>query len=364
MIKGIIVEVKKDYSIIITSSGGYEKVKNKGNMKVGSRVFIFEEDIIKEEKQNRTHKGLYKIIAIAAMVMFILTSVFLSKSNNTVYAMVTIDVNPSVQIDLDKDKNIKDISGLNNDGKALNFDEVIGENINEGMLKIKKIIEDGAKVKNEDVLVGFAFLDKGATNTQYEDDIKNVVDKTFKENKVAFIIGDEEEVKLANEKGVSLGKYKAFKDSDEAEDMLETMTVEELIKELEKKGRAVIFDKEDIQDELEDRYEDKNESKDDDDDKDEDQKEDDDKDDDDKDKDNDRDMKKDKDDDKEEIKENKEEIEDKDDKGDIEESKDEEDDDDKEAIESNSNEIEDNDDSDSEESDTQDDSEDSEENDD
>ena len=45
MFKGIVMEVKNDYVIIMKEDGTLVRIKNKDGLKVGKSVFFFEEDI-------------------------------------------------------------------------------------------------------------------------------------------------------------------------------------------------------------------------------------------------------------------------------------------------------------------------------
>ena len=48
--KGIIIEVKDEYSIVVTNESEFLRIKNKEGMKVGDKIYFLEEDIYNTEE--------------------------------------------------------------------------------------------------------------------------------------------------------------------------------------------------------------------------------------------------------------------------------------------------------------------------
>ena len=57
----------------------------------------------------------------------------LSKKN---YAVVTLDINPSIQLNIDKSKTIIKVLRLNKDAEKINLDDAIGMKLGEGLENI------------------------------------------------------------------------------------------------------------------------------------------------------------------------------------------------------------------------------------
>ena len=55
------------------------------------------------------------------------------------YAVVSIDINPSIEITADSKQNIIKVEGKNLDGQDIDFQKIKGLNINDGIKKIKDI---------------------------------------------------------------------------------------------------------------------------------------------------------------------------------------------------------------------------------
>ena len=190
------------------------------------------------------------------------------------YAMITFDINPSLSIKIDKNQTIVKAEGLNEDGKALDLDELKGKTLAEGSGILRNTILNKSDITNKDsVIVGFTFLNS-KEDMEFEDKIKDVLNNNFQNFKVMYLKGNKDDLKIAEEKGVSLGKYEAMLklDDDVLEEKLEQLSVPELVELLKEYSNTPYLNeemKEEIQDELEDKIEDSNDKDDDSDDKDE-----------------------------------------------------------------------------------------------
>lgn len=281
------MEVKKDYSLVMKDDSQIVRVKNKDGMKTGDINIFLEEDIYKEERKNNSKKMIISILSIAAVIsVFILP--FIKNNALTSYALVSLDINPSIQFELDANKNITDVKGLNEDGKSLDISQIKGLSLDDGMKKLNQILnESNYHLNGDTMIVGFAFL-TNEEDFNYENDVKNIIGIEFKETKAAYFKGTKEETEQAKNKGISLGRYEAklSLDEDIMEEQIESMSVEEILNLLDNKSKVYLNEemKDELQDELEDRLEDtgidkdenSNDESDDDEDKEDDDKEDDD----------------------------------------------------------------------------------------
>lgn len=252
--KGIILEIKSKYSIVMTQDSNIVKIKNKKDMKVGSSILFLDEDIYQNNIINFSFsKALYPLIAAIFLFIFILP---IFKNNTTAYSLVSFDLNPSIQIELNKNKKIINIYGINDDGKSIPLEELKGLSLNDGALKLKEILESqGYVLSNDRVLIGFTFF-KNINDPTYEEDIKNIISKNFNNTNLLYLKGNNSDILKAKNKGVSLGRYEANLelDDDIIEDKIENMSVDEIFDLLD--GKAGIYLNEEIIDELEDKLDD------------------------------------------------------------------------------------------------------------
>lgn len=256
--KGIVMEIKDEYAVVFKDDSTMVRVKLKDNMRVGDTLIFLDEDIYEKElKKTYKNKMIISLISIAAMLALVVLP--LIKNNQlSPYALVSLDVNPSIQFELDKELKIVDIYGINKDASNLNLDEVKGLALDKGMEKLKIILEEANyNLKNDSAIVGFTFLDAG-DDIAYEDDVKNIIGKTLNESKILYLKGNKADSDKAKEQGVSLGRYEAeLNIDDDVEDVIEDMPVEEILKLLNNKSGIYLNEdvREELQDELEDRRE-------------------------------------------------------------------------------------------------------------
>lgn len=271
--KGMVMEVKEAYALIMKDDGTIIRVGNKPGIEIGQKIFFTEEDVVEyrvSEKNEKTpKKHLMAFIAVAAAIILMIIPLFrgvipMTKS----YAMITFDINPSLSIKVDKNQTIVKVEGLNDDAKALDLDSLKGKTLAEGSELLRDTILNSSDITNKDsVIVGFAFLES-TEDIGFEDDIKGVLNNNFKDFNVMYLKGNKDDLKMAKEKGVSLGKYEAMLklDDDVLEEELEKLSVPELMDLLKEYSNTPYLDeemKEEIQDELEDKIEDNNEQDDD-----------------------------------------------------------------------------------------------------
>ncbi len=210
MNKGIIMEVKKNYAIALNDEGIMDKILPKDNMEVGQKIFYFESDIIKTttNKVYRYNNFMKAIGSIAALFLIVFTF-FHTMKPEAAYAVVSLDINPSIQIEVDSKQKIIKVEGVNADGKNIDFSDVKDISLDNGIQKIKeKLVEKNYLDTNKEVLVGFAFVQNG-DNTNYEESIKDAIQSTFNTEKVTYVKGDKDDVDEAKTKGISLGRYEA-----------------------------------------------------------------------------------------------------------------------------------------------------------
>lgn len=267
--KGIIIEVKEKYSLVLKEDSTVVRIRNKENMEVGNRIFFFEEDLYQVSKNKNTMKNkIIPMLTIAAMLVMLIVPLVNNKLAGGAYALMSIDINPSIEFELDKNKKVINVYGINDDGKKINLEEIKGKSLEEAMKMLENYLQNNHSDATEGI-VGFTFINK-VNNTKYEDEVKDLVSKGLNNTKLVYLKGNEEDIELAREKGVSIGRYEALSnlDEDTLEDTIENMSVEEIMSLLNEKGNNIYLNEEvidELQDELEDKIESDEEDDDDDD---------------------------------------------------------------------------------------------------
>lgn len=270
--KGIIIEVKDEYSIVVTNESEFLRIKNKEGMKVGDKIYFLEEDIYnteentilsdqnkeneeksniidfkeKKEKSKNNMSRIYKrLVSIAATIAIIVGAVIYTSSPKS-YATVSFDENgSSLELNLDKNKKVNSTS-LINGSLDISDDDDFSMVLDQLYKQIKR---DSKNNKNGRVLVGLCFED--AEDLAYEKEIKNLISQKFKGLNIMYVRVDKNQVNMNQNAEISMGEYAAMKMIEE--DDIEGMTMDRLNQML-KDGKYKYL-REEILDELEDRSE-------------------------------------------------------------------------------------------------------------
>lgn len=244
MNKGIIMEIKRDYAIALNDSGIMEKILSKKDMKVGQKIFYFEEDIIKTTNRTNMNNIFIKRFGAIAAIFLLVFTFFQGITYEKAYAVVSLDINPSIQIEVSSKKNIVSIEGMNDDGKEIDFSNVIGSNINNGIEEIKKIlIEKKYLDNNKEILVAFALV-KEKTDDQYEESVKGAIQETFKTENVTYVkVENKDAIAEAKTKGVSLGRYEAsLTANEEVKNNIEKIPVKDITSSIKDNKNVIHWD--------------------------------------------------------------------------------------------------------------------------
>ena len=291
--KGIIIEVKDEYSIVVTNESEFLKIKNKEGIKVGDKIYFLEEDIYnteentilsdqskeneeksniidfkeKKEKSKNNMSRIYKrLVSIAATIAIIVGAVIYTSSPKS-YATVSFDENgSSLELNLDKNKKVNSTS-LINGSLDISDDDDFSMVLDQLYKQIKR---DSKNNKNGRVLVGLCFED--AEDLAYEKEIKNLISQKFKGLNIMYVRVDKNQVNMNQNAEISMGEYAAMKMIEE--DDIEGMTMdrlnqmlkdgkyeylrEEILDELEDKSEGYEDDDDDDIDEIEDYYKNSN----------------------------------------------------------------------------------------------------------
>jgi hypothetical protein len=207
--KGIIMEIKKNYAIALNDEGLMEKIAYKNDMKIGQKIFYFNEDIInKTTKNGYKFNGFKKSFGSIAALFLIIFTFFQIMRPQEAFAVVSLDINPSIQIEADSKLNIIKVEGVNDDGKSMDFSDIKDIPLESGIQKIKdKLIANNYLEKNHEVLVGYMF--ENGNDETYVKNLEGAIYSSFDPKQVTFVSGDKEDVSKAKEQNISLGRYEA-----------------------------------------------------------------------------------------------------------------------------------------------------------
>lgn len=234
--KAIVMEIKEEYIIVMTDDASLVRIKKRGSLKEGDTIIFLEDDILKNSKKIKGISSIIVPFMYIASILMIIVLPNLSKKN---YAVVTLDINPSIQLNIDKSKTIIKVLKLNKDAEKINLDDAIGMKLGEGLENIKYNLEkENYKIKNDYALVGFAIIED-SKNATYEKEVKDIVKNSFKGTNTIYLSSNKKDLQLANKEGISLGRYLADKKISYKYDVGK-MNVDKIVDELKEDKKVYI----------------------------------------------------------------------------------------------------------------------------
>ena len=186
--KVIIMEVKDDYAIVMTSDFEFIKIKKKKSMTEGQKIYIVDEDICQGgEKTSLSNKNkLLKILGLVAILLGILLLAFLfNPFKKDTYATASFDGDASIELSLDKNKKITKAISRDDSIPGGELENLKGKSFEYGLDEIDDYLE------NDNYILASCYVPNGE-NDNYIDDIKSTIDKELSE--VIFINASKNDV--------------------------------------------------------------------------------------------------------------------------------------------------------------------------
>jgi hypothetical protein len=214
--KGVIMEVDERFLTLLTPEGEFLRArKQKQDYLIGEEIDFF------PVSENKKKKSLFfnltpgKALPAAACAIIIAAASFIPfNNNNDVYAYMSIDVNPSIELAVNDELEVVEIEAYNVEGKKIlseikNWDHeevsIVTTNI------IEEIKEQGFFENHDKVVISTVYDDKQELKVeqQLEADIEQIGEKIEKENlQLTVVKATKQERKAAHKQGISTGVYK------------------------------------------------------------------------------------------------------------------------------------------------------------
>jgi hypothetical protein len=214
--KGIVLEVHDEHVTILTPEGEFLKSrKQKGQVDLGEEIVFFPLHRAEKERKGK----LSSIFRAKWAVISVLTAIILAFSlypkytSNQVYAYVSVDVNPSVELGVNKDMKVISIEAYNEEGKDIIKQLVEWENkdltkVSSQMFDIFR--EKGYLTENSEVLIASVLTHEKneGWNSLMQSKITSISEK-IQQDKVSITTLETttQERSDAIKEGLSPGKY-------------------------------------------------------------------------------------------------------------------------------------------------------------
>ena len=158
------------------------------------------------------------MVSTALALMLLMISILPFKQNNQVYAYLSIDINPSLELGVNKNCQVIELIPYNEDGEKIvsllhDWEKKDIEDVTSGIMDV--IQSQGYLKENHEVILSTVYVntDKQDRNKHIEkeieqemDEVKEIVQKEDLE--VTVVIGTQKDRKEAMEKGLTTGLYK------------------------------------------------------------------------------------------------------------------------------------------------------------
>ncbi|WP_408007551.1 anti-sigma factor domain-containing protein [Pseudalkalibacillus sp. A8] len=225
MKRGLIMEVSKRKAVILTKDGSFERVR----LKKGEKPEVGQEYICPPEVSDAFFQPNRKLLpsfslSLVAIIVFMLFAGGMPFQQNkaSAAAYVSFDINPSIEVAVDKELNVIKVRALNEDAENLLDGSTDYENASLLLFSdslFETLKEYGYFDTYDDLLIASS-LDEDYVSPEMrkrlEDSIEKLKSSKYIENTgviLSVLETTEANRNVANENGLSMGKYLVFQDA-------------------------------------------------------------------------------------------------------------------------------------------------------
>jgi Anti-sigma factor N-terminus len=249
MKKGIIMEIKQDILVMMTPEGEFLNGRKHPDQQysIGEEVPFF--PVQKESSNSKPFlKWNWRISTSLITALVIIIALFSSAvlQNNQAYAYVSVDINPSMELTLNKEQKVIEIKPFNDDAKVLLKKMSKWEDQDVG--KVTKMIFQlserlGYLKDNQNVIITSSFIEDTDHKKENEllDELNEFVQGYISDHPSNIIVKETSQKfrEEASEKGMTAGSLIREKEQINNDYGIEPETEKAVIKEEKKKSETV-----------------------------------------------------------------------------------------------------------------------------
>ncbi|MFD2443285.1 anti-sigma factor domain-containing protein [Bacillus sp. CGMCC 1.16607] len=215
MRKGIVMEVDERFLTLLTPEGEFLRArKQKQDYLIGQEIDFFPiQEVVK--KTSWYHTLSRKSVAAAVFAIMIASAAFLPiYGDHDVYAYMSIDVNPSIELAINDELEVIHLDAYNHEGEQIISKLSKWKNQDVSVVTneiIKEIKDQGFFQDHQEVVISTVYKEKKKENVtkKLEANIEEIEETIEKDNlHLTVIQGTKEERKAAHKIGVTTGKLK------------------------------------------------------------------------------------------------------------------------------------------------------------
>lgn len=218
--KGIVMESGEKWTVVLTPHGEFVKIPAHPHHLEGKEVFFHPAAVgATSVKKSRIPKWARGLSAAVACLLLILT-VFPFGAGTSAYAAVTIDINPSIELEVDRDTLVINASSMNEKGQEiLQAFDWKNKRLTVVTVQIVEIAEQKGfmNAQNQVLITTTYYEEEDEAEQNIEPLIEEATETVNTENEITFVIveGKKEWQEEAKEKNVPPGAYMLVKQAEQ-----------------------------------------------------------------------------------------------------------------------------------------------------
>ncbi|MGG1400145.1 anti-sigma factor domain-containing protein [Bacillus salipaludis] len=223
MKKGIVMEIDDAFLLLLTPEGEFLRARKRNQpYEIGEEIHFFsiENNDIRASRSRRSVKNLFTMKPVWAglmVLLLILVSFIPAYQDNKAYAYMSIDVNPSIELGVNKKMQVVELTGFNEAGKEIianipNWEKKEVSDLTQNLLSEMK--KEGYLHDREQVIISTVRTQQAEkpVEDKLKENIEKIKESVNKQDlKATVLSGSEKERKEARQLGLTTGKYKENK---------------------------------------------------------------------------------------------------------------------------------------------------------
>lgn len=237
--KGCVVKIEKDFAIVVTNTMEYLKVIKKDGLVIGKQIIFVKEDIYREKQISLKHIGLIAAVFVM-MIISVVSFGGLGDVSSAAAAVVSIDINPSIEFEINQAKQVIKVLPMNQEAEELMDQDLVGMPIEEALLAVVVKAKEKNYITKEknSVLISTVVMkddfqiDQGQLEKEIEVQLKQ--DEGIESINLIYVEATKQDFKAAKKQKISIGKYEVYKQEKEKNpqitiEQVQKMKVQEIV---------------------------------------------------------------------------------------------------------------------------------------
>lgn len=215
---GKVIDIENNTALVMTDDFVFTYIRARSGIEIGHKLTFCEDDIIRSARKFPVYAAI--AAGLAAVITIVLVFLQLNIWKNDIYAYICVDINPSIELSIDKNDRIAEAKPLNSDARAL----LNGINLSKmSVSDALEIIIDRSdnrgflNTESENMVLISASLNKNAKPNALKklENVINTINRQAKDHRgknisVEIIRIEPEECEVSRKNDISMGRYALY----------------------------------------------------------------------------------------------------------------------------------------------------------